>query len=113
LLSVLTETGMIGLAAFMALLVAFVRTGWLLATNTGVASWVRAQGVLILALIANYLSSAVFHDLTLLPSQELLLFAFAAAAVNLRQASQNCADIVPAQAISGYARLLAHGIPSV
>ena len=39
----------------------------------------------MLALVANYLCSAVFHDLTLLPSQELLLFVFAAVTVNLEQ----------------------------
>jgi O-antigen ligase len=113
LLSVLTETGMVGLAVFAALLVAFMRTGWLLATNAGVPSWIRAQGVLLLAVIANYLSSAVFHDLTLLPSQELLLFAFAAMAVNLRQASKSCADTVPELVLSKYAPSLVHGIASV
>lgn len=85
LLSFLTETGMIGLAAFTALLVAWGRTAWTLATSRAAAPWVRMQGVMLLALLANYLSSAVFHDLTLLPSQELLLFLFAGIAVNLRQ----------------------------
>ena len=108
LLSVLTETGMVGLAAFVAFLVAIVRTGWLLATNAGVPSWVRAQGVLMLALIANYLSSAVFHDLTLLPSQELLLLAFAGMSVNLRQASNSCDAAIPGQSVAQYAASRAH-----
>ncbi|MFO0788362.1 MAG: O-antigen ligase family protein [Pirellulales bacterium] len=85
LLSFLTETGMIGLAAFVALLVAWGRTAWQLATSAAAPPWVRMHGVVLLALLVNYLSSAVFHDLTLLPSQELLLFLFAGVAVNVRQ----------------------------
>ena len=86
LLSVLTETGLVGLAAFVGVFIAWSRSGWRLATG-GVSSWTRAQGILMLALIVNYLCSAVFHDLTLLPSQQLLLFAFAAVTVNIEQRS--------------------------
>lgn len=85
LLSVLTETGLVGLAAFVAVFVVWGRCAYGLATSAESSPWIRAQGVLMLALIANYLSSAVFHDLTLLPSQELLLFVFAAVTVNLHQ----------------------------
>jgi exopolysaccharide biosynthesis WecB/TagA/CpsF family protein len=87
LLSVLTETGLVGLTAFVAVFLAWGRTAWRLATNMASSPWIRAQGVLMLALIANYLSSAAFHDLTLLPSQELLLFVFAALTVNLYQST--------------------------
>jgi N-acetylglucosaminyldiphosphoundecaprenol N-acetyl-beta-D-mannosaminyltransferase len=89
LLSVLTETGIVGLAAFIGVFVAWIRCGWRLATGDA-SSWTRAQGILLLALLANYFSSAVFHDLTLLPSQELLLFVFAAVTVNLVQC-ESCA----------------------
>jgi N-acetylglucosaminyldiphosphoundecaprenol N-acetyl-beta-D-mannosaminyltransferase len=91
LLSVLTETGIVGLAAFVGVFVAWTRCSWRLATDV-VSSWTRAQGILMLALIANYLCSAVFHDLTLLPSQELLLFAFAAITVNLNQCAATSAS---------------------
>ena len=85
LLSVLTETGLIGLAVFIGVFAAWIRSAWQLATNAKSAPWIQAHGILMLALIANYLCSAVFHDLTLLPSQELLLFIFAAITVNLKQ----------------------------
>ncbi len=84
LLSVLTETGLVGLAAFTGVFVAWGLSGWRLAAGDS-PSWMRAQGILILALIANFLCSAVFHDVTLLPSQELLLFVFAAITVNMEQ----------------------------
>ena len=85
LLSVLTETGLVGLSAFVAVFLAWSLAALRLATNVAVSPWMRAQGVLMLALIVNYSCSAVFHDLTLLPSQELLLFVFAALTVNLQQ----------------------------
>jgi N-acetylglucosaminyldiphosphoundecaprenol N-acetyl-beta-D-mannosaminyltransferase len=92
LLSVLTETGLIGLAAFIGVFVVWIRSGWRLATSVGPLSWTRAQGILMLALVANYLCSAVFHDLTLLPSQELLLLVFAGVTVNLEQRAASIAS---------------------
>jgi O-antigen ligase len=88
LLSLLTETGMIGLSAFMALIVAWVRMAWSLAKDGNVPAWARGQGVLMLATIATYLSSAVFHDLTLLPQQHWLLFVVAGLTMNLRLSPQ-------------------------
>jgi N-acetylglucosaminyldiphosphoundecaprenol N-acetyl-beta-D-mannosaminyltransferase len=84
LLSVLTETGLVGISVFVGVIIVWIRGGWRLATSSA-SSWTMAQGVLMLALVTNYLCSAVFHDVTLLPSQELLLFAFAAITVNLNQ----------------------------
>ena len=37
----------------------------------------------MLAVMVNYLCSAMFHDLTLVPAQEWLLFLFAGLTVNL------------------------------
>jgi N-acetylglucosaminyldiphosphoundecaprenol N-acetyl-beta-D-mannosaminyltransferase len=85
LLSVLTETGIVGLTLFVAMFVVWASTAWRLAHTENLPLWSRTFGVLLLALIANYLCSALFHDLTLLPSQQLLLFAFAAFTVNMRQ----------------------------
>ncbi len=84
LLSLLTETGMLGLAAFLALLFAWARSAWSLVRNTKLPAWERSQGLLMLAVLVTYLSSAVFHDLTLLPSQEWILFLVAGLTMNLR-----------------------------
>jgi N-acetylglucosaminyldiphosphoundecaprenol N-acetyl-beta-D-mannosaminyltransferase len=85
LLSVLTETGLVGFAAFATVLIVWVREAWLLAHTGEQAPRLRAQGILMLALISSYLCSAVFHDLTLVPSQHWLLFAFAGLTVSMRQ----------------------------
>jgi N-acetylglucosaminyldiphosphoundecaprenol N-acetyl-beta-D-mannosaminyltransferase len=88
-LSVLTETGFVGLATFVTLVAVWVNCACRLAHNANRPPLSRAFGVLMLALVANFLCSALFHDLTLLPSQQLMLFAFAALTVNLRQESPN------------------------
>ncbi len=84
LLGFLTETGLVGLSMFLTLIVVWALNAWRLVRSTQ-PRWARAFGVLMLALLANYLCSALFHDLTLLPSQQLLLFAFAALTVDMRQ----------------------------
>jgi exopolysaccharide biosynthesis WecB/TagA/CpsF family protein len=89
LLSILTETGIVGFALFVTVFVAWAACGLQLARSADSPSWVRAQGVLMLALLANYLCSAMFHDLTLLPSQQALLFVFAGVSVNLREQFQS------------------------
>ncbi len=93
-LGFLTETGLFGLAAYVALLTAWGRHACRLATLGASADRrsVRAIGVLMLALLANYVCSAVFHDLTLVPTQHWLLFVFAAMTVNMEQ--QSCGRAV-------------------
>jgi O-antigen ligase len=84
LLCILTETGLVGLAAFVALLAAWARSGWSLVRSDDQPAWARSHGVLMLAVLVAYLSSAVFHDLTLLPTQQWLLFTLAGLTANLR-----------------------------
>jgi N-acetylglucosaminyldiphosphoundecaprenol N-acetyl-beta-D-mannosaminyltransferase len=85
LLSLLTETGIVGFAAYAALLIAWCRSAWKLAANDGSSpQWLRSHGVLMIALVSNYLCSALFHDLTFVPSQHWLLFMFAGVTLNLQ-----------------------------
>ncbi|MCC7473784.1 MAG: O-antigen ligase family protein [Pirellulales bacterium] len=98
LLSIVTEMGIVGFAACAAAFIAWGRAAWQLAGKPGSPAWVRSQGVLMLAVLASYLSSAVFHDLTLLPAQELLLFMVAGLTVNLWQSAPvaiNDSDLCP------------------
>jgi N-acetylglucosaminyldiphosphoundecaprenol N-acetyl-beta-D-mannosaminyltransferase len=99
-LSILTETGLIGLAAFVGLLAIWSRHAWILAAGGRrgdvPCKWRRAHGILMLALVANYACSALFHDLTLVPTQHVLLFLLAAVTVNLRQGDNLAAAVRPA-----------------
>jgi N-acetylglucosaminyldiphosphoundecaprenol N-acetyl-beta-D-mannosaminyltransferase len=113
LLSILTETGIVGLAAFVALLGVWARSAWRLAQANKSPRWARAHGILMLAFLANYLCSAMFHDLTLLPSQHLLLFAFAGLTASLQQQSFSAASTVSRKVVGPRAALPATPANSV
>ncbi|WP_428303810.1 O-antigen ligase family protein [Lacipirellula sp.] len=73
-LSILVETGIVGVTLFLALLVAWTRMAWQLYRAEDLPMWERSQGLFQLAVVINYLSSALFHDLTLLPTEHWPLF---------------------------------------
>jgi N-acetylglucosaminyldiphosphoundecaprenol N-acetyl-beta-D-mannosaminyltransferase len=81
-LSVLTETGLIGFALFVGLLAAWFRAAWQLYCR-GAEPWQRAQGLFAIAGLLNYIASALFHDLTLLPTEHWPLFFTAGISVGL------------------------------
>jgi O-antigen ligase len=72
-LSILTETGIVGLTLFVALLATWGRTAWQLIRDTESPEWVRNQGLFSLAVLITYLTNALFHDLTLSPSEQWVL----------------------------------------
>jgi O-antigen ligase len=82
-LSLLTETGIIGFTLYVALLVAWSRSAWQLVRHERAANWMQAQGLFSLAVMLVYVSSAVFHDLTLSPSEQWLLYLTAGVTVGL------------------------------
>jgi O-antigen ligase len=83
LLSVLVETGIVGLALFLALLAAWTAMAWQLCRAVDLPEWERAHGLFQLAVIINYVSSALFHDLTLLPTEHWPLFMTAGVSASL------------------------------
>ncbi|TWU27294.1 O-antigen ligase family protein [Bythopirellula polymerisocia] len=72
-LSILTETGLIGLVLLLAVLGAWVKMAWKLAHDTARPTWMRAHGMFHLATLICYMVNAMFHDLTLSPSEQWLL----------------------------------------
>ncbi|MCA9236414.1 MAG: O-antigen ligase family protein [Planctomycetales bacterium] len=74
LLSILTETGIIGLGLFLCVLIAWLRAGWTLYRSENAPVWVRRHGLFTLGVMIAYLGSAVFHDLTLSPTEHWVLF---------------------------------------
>ena len=72
-LSLLTETGLIGMAAYIGVLVGLATCGWRLAQSAAATPEARSIGVLLLAAVMVYLPSAMFHDLTLLHTDQWLL----------------------------------------
>lgn len=83
LLSVLTETGFVGFTLFVGLLTGWLRAAWNLSRDADGDPWQRLQGLFALATILTYLASALFHDLTLSPTEHWLLFYSAGVTVGL------------------------------
>jgi hypothetical protein len=71
---------MLGLAAFLTVLAGMAWVGWRLAHDPDVSSDCNRLGLLGLGAVVNYLPSALFHDLTLIHSEQWLLFTVAGAA---------------------------------
>jgi O-antigen ligase len=97
-LSILTETGIIGLTLFVALLMAWGRTAWQLISDKQSPEWVRNQGLFSLAVLITYLCNALFHDLTLSPNEQWILCLVTGFSVGLQSMSRQQASRVSATA---------------
>lgn len=93
LLSILTETGLIGLGLLLCVLVAWGRGAWLLATSEAQPAWVRRHGLFALGVLIAYVGSALFHDLTLSPTEHWVLFISAGVTSGLLAERRNPAAV--------------------
>ena len=80
-LSVLIETGPLGLAAYCGMLFGFAAFGWHVANQEADGSPQQQLGVFLLAGTMIYLPSALFHDLTLIHICQWLVFIAGGAAI--------------------------------
>jgi O-antigen ligase len=82
-LALLTETGLLGMTLFAALLASWTRTAWRLWQTESAPDWVRQMGLLFLAFEGAYLANAMFQDVSIIPMVNMLLFFFAGAITSL------------------------------
>lgn len=82
-LAYLTETGLVGLACLLAMLGAMTRQAWKLWRNQQLGLNVRLFGLLVLAVLLNYSINGMFHDVSIIPLSNLLLFFAMGVANNL------------------------------
>jgi O-antigen ligase len=73
-LALLTETGLVGMGLFVSLLALWTRDAWRLWRSQHAPLWARQHGLLVLALVAAYVCNAMFHDLSIIPMVNMLLF---------------------------------------
>jgi O-antigen ligase len=83
MLSLLVETGLAGLTAFLLMLLLWARTAWQLWCKAELPLWRRQAGLLYLALLAAYLPNAMFHDTTIIAMQNMLLFFWGGVVMNV------------------------------
>jgi O-antigen ligase len=83
-LSLLAETGLLGLGLFFLLLALWARDAWRVWRSAAAPAWARQLALLFLVLVANYLASGMFHDLSLIFMVQMLLFFMAGLTAGLR-----------------------------
>jgi hypothetical protein len=74
---------LIGFVLFTAVIVGWAVAAWRLVRAAAPGTWQRSQGLLALATVIAYVSSALFHDLTLSPTDHWPLFLMAGVTVGL------------------------------
>ncbi len=75
-LSLLTETGLIGLGLFIAILIAWSRRAWRLWNDAAQSEALRSLGPLTLGVLAAYACQLMFHELSYTPLDHALVFLF-------------------------------------
>lgn len=102
-LSVLTETGAIGLALFLGLLTLCGRDAWRLWSTVEAPYWARRHGLLLLGSMGVYALQLLFHELTYNTVHNSLFCLLAGMTVGLRQMYAPVSASVPLaqQALSG------------
>lgn len=76
-LSLLAETGLMGLVAFVFVLLHWILDGWAVWHASQRPLWQRQCGLFSLLLLAAYLPNGMFHELSLIPMLNMLVFFFA------------------------------------
>ena len=73
-LSFLTETGLIGLSLLLLLLLKGVQVSVLLFRNKEATTWARGYSLLLMCILIAYCVNGMFHDVSIIPMGNMLLF---------------------------------------
>jgi O-antigen ligase len=83
-LSLLTETGLVGLGLFAAMALFWTRDAWRLWCDPIVPLWARQQGLLMLIALGVYFTNGMFHDVSVVPMANMTLFFLAGVTAGVR-----------------------------
>jgi O-antigen ligase len=95
--SLLTETGLVGLGMFLAIIFLWARDAWRIWQLKSAPLDVRQQGLLMLVVLGAYFLNGMFHDVSAVPMANMFLFFLAGVTAGLRpwvtEAVKPCAAI--------------------
>jgi O-antigen ligase len=87
-LAILTDTGLVGLTLWLAVLTGWTWYGWQIWRASDLPTWTNQLGLLFLAAVGIYVPNGLFHDVSIVAMVNMLLFFLAGAAVGLALSSQ-------------------------
>lgn len=99
-LSLLAETGLVGLLSFIVLLGFWTIDGWKTWAADHLALWQRQIGLLAIVFLLAYCVNAMFHDLSLIPMVNAMVFLLAGLLRNQQEARQSVPRGVRASDVS-------------
>lgn len=76
-LALLTETGLVGLSLYLVLLGLWTRTAWLVWSCSRRSLAERQIGLLLLVALTAHVTNGMFHDVSIIPMSNMLLFLIA------------------------------------
>jgi hypothetical protein len=109
-LALLTETGLVGMGLFVAVLAWWTAEAWCLWRSDAVPQWQHQIGLLFLSLVGAYLPNGMFHDVSLVPMVNMFVFFLGGTTVGLALAHR--AAVGQAAARSWTLEQLALGRPA-
>ncbi len=74
LLALLTETGLVGMLLFVAVVALWARRAWLLWSDSSLPLHLRQTGLLMLSYLTAYFANGTFHDVSAIPMANMMLF---------------------------------------
>jgi O-antigen ligase len=83
-LSLLAETGLVGLGLFATLLILWARDAWRLWRDAALPLWARQQGLLFLVALGVYVINGMFHEVSVIAMANMTLFFLAGVTASLR-----------------------------
>jgi O-antigen ligase len=84
LFSLLTETGLVGLGLFLAMVFCWGRDAWRLWRTAALPLGARQQGLLMMIALGAYFINGMFHDVSVMTMMNLTLFFLAGVTAGLR-----------------------------
>ena len=91
-LSLLVETGIVGVAFFSLLLFVWAVDGWTLWNASSLPLWKRQMGLFSLLLLTAYIPNAMFHEMSVIPMVNMLMFFAAGLCRNMRSSATERAN---------------------
>jgi O-antigen ligase len=92
-LAYLTEMGLVGFSVLTITLIMMGLQSWSLWKDPKLEYWQRVFGLLMVVMLLNYSLNGMFHDVSIIPMQNLLLLFLFGVVNNLRTADAKCSPI--------------------